>query len=71
MTASFSLYPFQIGEVLLLKKPHPCGGRNWSVVRVGADIALVCQTCGRQMVLPRRQLEKAVKSIVSPPADPL
>jgi hypothetical protein len=65
MSASFELYPFQSGQILQLKKPHPCGGKTWLVVRTGADIALCCQTCGRHMTLPRRQLEKAVKSVLA------
>lgn len=65
MPSSFELYPFKIGEILLLKKPHPCGGKKWTVVRTGADIALSCQTCGRNITVPRRRLEKSIKSVIS------
>lgn len=64
MPSSFELYPFRTGEILLLKKSHPCGGKTWVVVRTGADITLSCQTCGRSVTLPRRQLEKSVKSVL-------
>lgn len=63
MPARFNLYPFQIGEILILKKKHPCGGFSWQVQRVGADIAIKCLTCGHFMVMPRQRLEKAIKAI--------
>jgi hypothetical protein len=64
MPGPFYLYPFQIGDVLKLKKPHPCGGQLWEVMRTGADISIKCQTCGRLQSMPRSKLEKAVKSIL-------
>ena len=57
--------PFYIDDVVRLRKPHPCGSYEWTVVRVGADIGLVCRTCGRRVLLPRRVLEKRLKSFVS------
>ena len=68
MPSRFNLYPFKPGEILHLKKQHPCGGWLWSVERTGADIALKCLTCGHFMNMPRQKLEKAVKSIE--PVDP-
>ena len=53
-----------IGDVVRLRKPHPCGGYEWQVVRVGADIGMVCQTCQRRVLLPRRDFEKRVKAFV-------
>ena len=47
--------------MLTLKKPHPCGGSRWEVVRVGMDIGIVCQTCSRRVMLPRSELERRVK----------
>lgn len=63
--------PFYIDDVVRLRKPHPCGSYEWTVVRVGADIGLVCRTCGRRVLLPRRVLEKRLKTFVSrgPSAD--
>ena len=58
----------QLDDVLRLRKPHPCGGYEWKVVRLGADIGLECLTCGRRVLLPRRQLARRVKTI-SPRAD--
>jgi hypothetical protein len=56
--------PFAVGDVVRLKKPHPCGGFDWSVVRLGADIGVKCVTCGRRVLLPRRDLERRVKLFV-------
>jgi hypothetical protein len=56
--------PFAIGDVVRLKKPHPCGGHDWTVVRLGADIGLTCQRCGRRVMLPRRELERRLKAIL-------
>jgi hypothetical protein len=52
-----------LGDVLTLKKKHPCGGFQWEVVRVGMDIGIVCTTCSRRVLLPRSELEKRVKRI--------
>ena len=56
---------FRMADVLRLRKPHPCGGYEWRVVRVGADIRLECLTCGRRVLLARRELEKRLKAFVS------
>lgn len=53
-----------MGDVVRLRKPHPCGGYEWQVVRLGADIGMVCATCGRRVLLPRREFEKRVKTFV-------
>jgi hypothetical protein len=57
--------PFAVGDVVRLKKPHPCGGLDWNVVRLGADIGVKCQTCGRRVLLPRRDLERRIKLFVT------
>lgn len=64
--------PFFLDDVVRLRKPHPCGGYEWTVVRLGADIGLVCSTCGRRVLLPRRELERRLKAFVSrgPEFDP-
>ena len=53
-----------IGDILRLRKPHPCGGYEWRVVRLGADIGLECLNCGRRVMLERRALKNRLKSIV-------
>jgi hypothetical protein len=55
----------RLDDVLRLRKPHPCGGYEWRVVRLGADIGLVCTTCGRRVLLSRRELAKRTKSYVA------
>jgi hypothetical protein len=57
--------PFAVGDVVRLKKPHPCGGFDWNVVRLGADIGVKCQTCGRRVLLPRRDLERRMRLFVA------
>lgn len=53
-----------VGDVVRMRKPHPCGGDQWEVTRVGADIGIVCQTCGRRVLLPRRKFTRGVKQLV-------
>lgn len=53
----------QVGDVLELKKQHPCGSREWQVLRVGMDFKLRCSGCGHEMMVPRSKAEKAVKRI--------
>ncbi len=50
-----------IGDVVEMRKRHPCGGFAWEVVRVGADIGLICQTCQRRVLLPRRKFARQAK----------
>lgn len=69
MASKFELYQFKAGEKLRLKKQHPCGGFDWQVIRAGAEISIKCLGCGRQMSIPRRQLEKSVKAIIEDTAD--
>ncbi len=56
--------PFFLEDVVRLRKPHPCGSYEWTVVRVGADIGLRCLTCQRRVLLPRRTLEKRLKAFI-------
>lgn len=54
-----------VGDILELKKPHPCGNKLFKVLRVGSDVRIVCQGCGHDMTLERVKLEKAVKRITT------
>lgn len=58
-----------IGDVVQMRKPHPCGGDTWRIVRLGADIGLRCLTCNRKVMLPRSECERRIKAFVSR-ADP-
>jgi hypothetical protein len=53
-----------LGDIVRLRKPHPCGGYEWEVVRLGADIGLRCLTCQHRVLLTRRELEKRLKTFV-------
>jgi hypothetical protein len=59
----------RIGERLELRKPHPCGGVAWEVVRLGADIGLVCEQCGRRVLMERRDVERQIKRSLPPRDD--
>ncbi len=54
-----------VGDILELKKPHPCGNKLFKVLRVGSDIRIVCECCGRDMTLERIKLERSIKNIKS------
>ncbi len=53
----------RLGDVLTMKKPHPCGSRDWEVLRVGADFRLRCRGCGHEIMGPRARFEKNVRKI--------
>lgn len=54
----------QLHDVVEEKKPHPCGGYRWEILRVGMDLKLKCLTCGHEVMLPRRKAEKMFKRII-------
>ena len=56
----------QVLDILTMKKEHPCGSRRWTVLRVGMDFRLRCEGCGREVMLPRKKAEKAVKKHIRP-----
>jgi hypothetical protein len=53
-----------LGDIVRLRKKHPCGGYDWEVVRLGTDIGLVCRECGRRVLLPRGKFNKRLKTII-------
>lgn len=55
----------KLNQQVELKKQHPCGGRVWTVLRVGMDIKLRCNRCGHELMLPRSKAEKAIKKILA------
>jgi hypothetical protein len=57
---------FELGELIELRKPHPCGGHTWQVIRLGADIGIECQTCQHRVLVPRRQLSHQMKTPKKP-----
>lgn len=55
---------FRLQDILRLRKPHPCGGYDWIVTRLGADIGLRCRQCGRHVLIERAVLEKRLRAFV-------
>ncbi|WP_297289954.1 DUF951 domain-containing protein [uncultured Flavonifractor sp.] len=54
----------RVGDVLELKKEHPCGSRQWQVLRVGMDFRLRCMGCSHELMIPRSKAEKSIKKVV-------
>lgn len=54
---------YELNKVVTMKKQHPCGGAEWKIVRVGADIKLQCLTCGKYVNLTRDELKKRAKGL--------
>ena len=57
------------GDILELKKPHPCGGKRVRILRLGSDVKIECLSCAHQMTLNRIKLEKSIKKILSADTD--
>lgn len=57
---------FKLGDLVEMKKPHPCGSKIWKVIRTGADIRIECQGCKHQVMIPRSKFEKYMKKVVNP-----
>ena len=55
--------PFEVGDIVRLKKKHPCGSQEWEVLRVGADFRLKCLGCGHQMMVARKMVEKNTRAL--------
>ena len=58
---------FDLGDIVRMKKKHPCGSFNWEVTRMGADIKIRCQGCGRLVMLPRSEFERRMIKVVEKP----
>jgi hypothetical protein len=56
----------QVGDILTMKKAHPCGSKEWEVLRIGADFRMKCMGCGHQIMIPRPKAEKGVKKVSRP-----
>ncbi|NSW52071.1 MAG: DUF951 domain-containing protein [Anaerolineae bacterium] len=63
------LIDLQLGDILTMKKKHPCGSSQWKVMRLGADIRLECCGCGRRVMLTRSELAKRVKAVLARGSD--
>jgi len=54
----------RVGDILTMKKQHPCGEKRWEVLRIGADFKIRCTGCGREVMVPRHKCEKNIRKIV-------
>lgn len=55
---------FHVGDVVEMKKPHPCGKNEWKVIRTGADVRIKCEGCQHSVMIPRREFEKKMKKVL-------
>lgn len=55
---------FEVGQKIKMKKPHPCGGNNWEILRVGMDFRLKCLGCGHMVMVSRKLVEKNFKGFI-------
>ncbi|KKM12845.1 hypothetical protein SY88_01745 [Clostridiales bacterium PH28_bin88] len=60
---------YSLGDIVRLKKPHPCGSDRWEVTRVGMDFRIKCLGCGHQVLVPRPKFEKSVKAVLKSMTD--
>ena len=59
-------YVYEVGDIVKLKKQHPCGSSEWEILRVGADFRLKCTGCGHQIMIARKLVEKSTKELKKP-----
>lgn len=55
----------QVGDIIKMKKAHPCGSREWKILRTGMDFRIKCLGCSHEVMLPRKKFEKSIKAVVS------
>ena len=59
-------WDYKVGDIVKLKKPHPCGSQEWEILRVGADFRLKCEGCGHQAMAERKMVEKNTRGLRKP-----
>ncbi|MCR6516356.1 MAG: DUF951 domain-containing protein [Clostridium sp.] len=55
---------FELGDIVEMKKEHPCGEKNFEIIRVGADVKIKCTKCGRIIMIPRSKFQKGAKKLI-------
>lgn len=55
---------YKLGDIVVMKKAHPCGTNEWTITRVGADIKIKCCNCGRSIMMPRIEFNKKLKKVI-------
>ena len=53
----------RLGDIVIMKKPHPCGSKEFEITRIGVDYKLKCLGCGREVMIPRIKADKSIKAI--------
>lgn len=56
---------YKLNSIVMMKKEHPCGSNEWIITRIGADIKIKCQKCGRSIMIPRIEFNKKLKKVIS------
>ena len=56
---------YKLGSVVIMKKQHPCGTNEWTIIRMGADIKIKCNNCGRSIMLSRIDFNKKIKKVIN------
>jgi len=55
---------FELGDIVEMKKQHPCGTNEWKVIRMGADVRIKCEGCQHSVMIPRREFSKKMKKVI-------
>lgn len=55
---------YQLGDLVIMKKPHPCGTNEWEIIRMGMDIRIKCIACKRSVLVPRSEFDKMIKKVI-------
>ena len=55
----------KVGDRVEMRKQHPCGGKNFEILRIGMDFKIKCEKCGREVMVPRNKIERNIKKIIS------
>ena len=56
---------YKLGDIVIMKKQHPCGTNEWEIIRIGADIKIKCCNCSRTIMMPRIEFNKKIKKVIS------
>ncbi|MBO7274194.1 MAG: DUF951 domain-containing protein [Clostridia bacterium] len=64
-----TIIPLRPEDRIQLKKPHPCGGKIFRILRVGSEVRVICETCARDMTIDRVKLEKSIKQVIQSQMD--
>jgi len=63
MAGKFHLFKYEVGDIVTMRKKHPCGSKEWEIKRVGIDVKMICMGCGRDMTMDHATLEKATADV--------